>query len=277
MNIFITESPDKVTKLLSTLEARFKDRPLNQILLIASKFPSMEAAATKTQIEKIRGYLANNESPAKAFKLLALDDVGDTILGNPLFKRWKDYVWDFNKKHPGQHESWFEPLLWNYQWGGVDLMIERAMKNPNTLNIAKSVEREWHQYWLAEKKLPQEVFRFLGLNKAGDKTLANPKFQTWVEYLDDFNQLYPEQKTTIIDGLRANYNDINILRIFNTAKKDPSTEKLVPKLQSSHIDKWVAEKEPVETLKRMFDHIPNYGEMIEGYAKRLGALSRNNS
>ncbi|GMF42872.1 unnamed protein product [Phytophthora fragariaefolia] len=97
MNIFITENPVKVTKLLSSLETQFKDRPLNQILQLASKFPSMEAAATKTQIEKMLGYLANNESPAKVFKLLALDDVGDTILSNPLFTRWKDYVEDFNK------------------------------------------------------------------------------------------------------------------------------------------------------------------------------------
>ncbi|GMF64088.1 unnamed protein product [Phytophthora fragariaefolia] len=154
-------------------------------------------------------------------------------------------------------------------------MIERAIKNPNTLSIVKSVEREWHQYWLAEKRLPQQAFRYLDLDKAGANTLAHPKFQTWVEYLDNFNQLYPEQKTTIIDGLRANYNDINILHIFNMAKKDPSTEKLVAKLQSSLIDKWVAEKEPVETLKRRFDHTPNYGEMLERYTKKLGALSGN--
>ncbi|GMF57873.1 unnamed protein product [Phytophthora fragariaefolia] len=156
-------------------------------------------------------------------------------------------------------------------------MIERAIKNPNTLSIAKSVEREWHQYWLAEKRLPQQAFRYLDLDKAGANTLAHPKFQTWVEYLDNFNQLYPEQKTTIIDGLRANYNDINILHIFNTAKKDPSTEKLVAKLQSSLIDKWVAEKEPVETLKRRFDHIPDYEEMIARYVEKLSTLSGNNN
>ncbi|GMF30508.1 unnamed protein product [Phytophthora fragariaefolia] len=271
MNIFVAENPDKVKKLLSTLEARFKDGPLNQILLLAAKFPSMEAAVTKIQIAKIQGYLANNQSPEKVFKLLALDDVGDTILSNPLFKRWKDYVADFNNKHPGQRESWFETLYRHYGWFAVERMIDRAMQNPNTVNIAKSVEKEWHQYWLAQKQLPQNAFHFLGLKKSGDETLTHPKFQTWIEYLHDFNQLYPVQKTTMIDGLRANYNDINLLRIFDKAKKDPTTEKLATNLQSALIDKCVDEKIPLETLKGRFNHIPNSDEMIERYVKKLGS------
>ncbi|GMF60828.1 unnamed protein product [Phytophthora fragariaefolia] len=284
---FNARYPEKATSMIPTLRLQqYDDRFMFTMAAAGMKVEATENVATKLQEQLIhawltsrkspddaliQGYLANNQSPEKVFKLLALDDVGDTILSNPLFKRWKDYVEDFNNKHPGQRQSWFDPLRWNYQWYGVERMIERAMQNPNTVSIAKSVEKEWHQYWLAQKKLPQNAFHFLGLNKAGGKTLANPKFQTWIEYLHDFNQLYPVQKTTMIDGLRANYNDINLLRIFDKAKKDPSTEKLATNLQSALIDKWVGEKIPLETLKGRFNHIPNSDEMIERYVKKLGS------
>ncbi|ETN19107.1 hypothetical protein PPTG_21410 [Phytophthora nicotianae INRA-310] len=36
----------------------------------------------------------------------------------------------------------------------------------------------------------------------------------------------------MIDGLRANYNDLRLLRIFDAAKSDPNMEKLAANLQN---------------------------------------------
>ncbi|POM73220.1 Avirulence protein (Avh) [Phytophthora palmivora] len=242
INFFITENPDKKAKVFSALETRFSDRPMNTILNAASNFPSIESTATKIQTSKIQGYVASNKSPREVFKLLGIDDVGYHVLSTSVFQSWLHYVKDFNKRNPMHKESWYEPLRVGYSWGGVERLIEQALQNPRTVNIGKMVENARLQDWMDRKHPPEHVFQFLHLEKAGEKTLASPKFKVWSKYLNDFNKLYPDQKTTMLNGLRANYNDRALLRMFKAAKNDPSTEKLASDLQNALINKWLADK-----------------------------------
>ncbi|KAE8952131.1 hypothetical protein PR001_g33428, partial [Phytophthora rubi] len=163
--------------MLTKLETRFKDRALNQILLAAMKFPSMEKAAIAIQTKRIQGYVANNESPEKVFEWLNLDNVGDKLLIDPLFTKWMEYAKDFNQKNPKHQESWFTPIRMKYNPEPVMRMIKSAMNDPSIVKIAKLVERERSKYWLDQKDPPRHVFHFLDLNKAGEKTLASSDFK----------------------------------------------------------------------------------------------------
>ncbi|KAE9270083.1 hypothetical protein PF001_g28943, partial [Phytophthora fragariae] len=235
----LKEDPDRATRLLNTLALRFSDKALNQFLRAAMKFPSMEKAATTIQTEKIYGYLMNNQSPQKVFKWLDIDNVGNNLLSDPLFAKWMKYAKEFNKKNPKHQESWFTPILMSYD---PELVIKTAMNDPSTVKIAKLVQRELSKRWLDLKKPPQDVFHLIGLNHAGDKTLASSDFKVWTKYLNDFNQRYPKEKTTMLDGLMDNYNEISLLQIFDAAKKDPRTEKLATNLQNALINQWIVVK-----------------------------------
>lgn len=152
---------------------------------------------------------------------------------------WLQYVKGFNKKNPHHPESWFDPLQSYYQSSGLERIIETGIQNPSTAKIAKLAEREWLNVWLREEQYsPKVAFGYLHLDDIDEMTLlSNFKFKMWTEYLDDFNRLYPEKKTTMIDSLRANYDDNQLLAVFTAAKKDPSTEKLATNLQSDLISK----------------------------------------
>ncbi|KAE8966002.1 hypothetical protein PR003_g29689 [Phytophthora rubi] len=177
MDRFLKDNPGQATTLLTTLETRFKDKALNQILLAAMKFPSMEKTATTIQTKKIQGYEANNESPEKVFSWLDLDNVGDSLLSDPLFTKWMKYVKDFNEKNSKRQESWFAAIRGKYNFDPVIRMIKTAMNDPSTVKIAKLVERERSKHWLDSKNPPRDVFHFIGLNHAGDKTLASSDFK----------------------------------------------------------------------------------------------------
>ncbi|EEY53715.1 RXLR effector family protein, putative [Phytophthora infestans T30-4] len=90
--------------------------------------------------------------------------------------------------------------------------------------MAEKVEDAFHNYWLTTKTTPKVALRFLYLHEIGEKTLVNPKFSTW--------------KTAVIDGLQAHDGNRALLQMFNAAKEDPSTKKLVTDLQSALILKW---------------------------------------
>ncbi|KAE9097137.1 hypothetical protein PF007_g16729 [Phytophthora fragariae] len=275
MNRVLKENPGQVTKMLTTLETRFPERGLNQILLAAMKFPSMKNAAVTMQTKQIQGYVANNESPAKVFMWLELDKVGDKLLVGPLFTKWMKYVKDFNQNNPKRQESCFAPIPMKYNFEPVKRMIKTAMSDPSTVKIAKLVERERSKRWLDMKDSPRNVFKFLDLSTAGDKTLASSDFKIWSKYLNDFNQRYPDEKTTMIDGLKASYWDRGLLTMFDAAKKDPSTEKLATNLQNALINKWIVAKEKPADLKRTLNEGPASEEMIARYVKKLEALSGN--
>eukprot|EP00644_Phytophthora_capsici_P011620 jgi/Phyca11/552887/estExt2_Genewise1Plus.C_PHYCAscaffold_500015 len=88
MNAVSIKNPDKTSAIFTTLAPTFNDRPMMQILEAAKKFPSMEKAATKLQLEKAQSIFSTGVSPYTAFRMVALDDVGESVLSSPLFKKW---------------------------------------------------------------------------------------------------------------------------------------------------------------------------------------------
>ncbi|KAE9307208.1 hypothetical protein PR003_g21055 [Phytophthora rubi] len=81
----------------------------------------------------------------------------------------------------------------------------------------------------------------------------------------------------MLDGIMDNYNERALLRIFDAAKKDPSTEKLATNLQNALINKWIVDKEKTADLKRRFSKLPTSDEMIARYGEKLKALSGTTS
>ncbi|KAK1935692.1 hypothetical protein P3T76_010387 [Phytophthora citrophthora] len=275
MNAVSMKNPEKTSTMFSTLATTFDDRSMMQILQAAKTFPSMEKTAAKLQLEKAQSIFSTGLSPYEAFISVALDDVGESVLSSPLFKKWMVYVEDFNQKNPTDQKSWFVVLRGSYQGNGINQIIDKAMKDPNTVTIAKLVQKELLkeslEYW---KYSPEKLFRFLNVGDAGEKVLSSSKFGLWTKYLDDWNQAYPSKKTTMIGGLHANYRDQNLVSILAAAEKIPSTKKLASQLQDALVDKWVAEKESLSYVKSWLNgvHAPSSDDMLEQFTKKLNSV-----
>ncbi|KAF4133361.1 hypothetical protein GN958_ATG17482 [Phytophthora infestans] len=255
MNTIVTATPNKMSTLFLELESRFTDRSLLQILETAMRFPSMEIAATKLHTEKIDDIFAKMGSPKEVFKQLSLDNVGGNVLSYPLFERWVEYVKVFNKENPSKQETWFGPLLREYKWRGVENKNRQGnAQSKHSGNGEKAGERA--AYGLAQRK-----------------DASHSKFEVWAKYLDDFNERYPNDKVTMIDSLHTKYNYPWLLRMIQSAKQDPSTEKLASRIQNEMINKWVADKENPAHLEKLLYGTPTYEATLERYVHKLISLS----
>ncbi|OWZ08875.1 RxLR effector protein [Phytophthora megakarya] len=269
IDLFLTENPNKMASLFSGLQTHFKDRRLNEILNIVHTFPKMESTATKIQAEKIRSYLVKNEEPTNVFELLALDDIGDDVLGTPLFHSWMKYVEDFNKQNPDDKTSWLTTLNFKFREKRLHRAINRALENQSTAKMGKMVQNAVLQEWLDQKTPPKLVFHFLELRKAEEQALVSPRFEAWAKYLDDFNKRYPDDKTTMLDAINYNINIPNLLLAFNVAKKNPSTEKVAVNLENAIIDSWLAANTDLAYLKEWLGKRGK--ELIDRYVKMSAA------
>uniref|UniRef100_H3GXM3 RxLR effector PexRD54 WY domain-containing protein n=1 Tax=Phytophthora ramorum TaxID=164328 RepID=H3GXM3_PHYRM len=268
MNVYNNKHPGKQTNLFKTLTTKCKDKPLIKILEEAKKFPNLESTASKLQTEKIQSYLASRKSPYDVFETLGLGDAWDNVIGNPLFKTWLNYVKKFDQGNPAKKTDWYYALHRSYMDNGVEPMVDKGLRNPSTVKIAKMVQEGLVKRWLVNQQTPDATFRWiLYYPKMDENVLLNPRFETWVKYLDDFNQRYPDKKANVIDGLRTSYNDRSLLEMFDAAKKIPSTEKLATDLQNAMLNTWVHEKRSPAELSNMLSDVAPADEMIQRYIK----------
>ncbi|KAF4031248.1 hypothetical protein GN244_ATG16891 [Phytophthora infestans] len=96
--------------------------------------------------------------------------------------------------------------------------------------IASSMlEKTQLQLWLASGKPADDVFSKMKLKSVEGNTLANPKFQVWLKYVDDFNQKNPREAKPAAMALTSHYGDnkngqARLSRILNDGMEDKHTK-----------------------------------------------------
>lgn len=113
----------------------------------------------------------------------------------------------------------YATLTTHYGDDALARMVEAAKKVKGMAGLAKRIEATQAQYWLSRKQTPDDVFKLLGLNSAGDDVLANPALSTWTNYLNTFLRKYPDEKWTMIGTLTGYYVDEAVVMMIDAGKK----------------------------------------------------------
>ncbi|KAF4144660.1 hypothetical protein GN958_ATG06190 [Phytophthora infestans] len=143
-------------------------------------------------------------------------------------------------------------------------------KLPQLLGAAKPVNKAVEaagrlktlqtQKWLDEGKSTQEVFQLLELNKfmvpnfkkIEGTVFGLPDFNTWVNYVDDFNAKNPTKKESMIPTLRTIYSDEGLTRALELAKTYSTTNALATKLRKEQIQRWLDDAQTPKYVFEMF-------------------------
>ncbi|KAG1694184.1 hypothetical protein DVH05_021840 [Phytophthora capsici] len=183
------------------------------------------------------------------FKLLQLDNAAENLLANPLLSAWLSYMKRFNRQNPSQKTSLFSTLLTHYGDSGLAKIIEASKHVTSTKILAKRLQSEQIQRWLAQKLSPDEVFVLLKLDEAGDQLFSQSQVLTWVKYLDDYNDEF-NKPFTVFSLLKPKYEEETLVQMLIAAKKAPSTEKIALAVQAEQTKLWLNEK---KTPRAVFD------------------------
>ncbi|EGZ13675.1 hypothetical protein PHYSODRAFT_265395 [Phytophthora sojae] len=243
------------TSAILTLTAHYGDDGLYKLIEAGLKNEGTETVATKLKTELMKHWVATAKVPDKVFHIMKLDKVETDILSNPEFINWARYVDDFNAKYHKQSTSMVPTVLNYYSDDVIFKMTEAAKSVEETKAIATKLQEELVQAWLKSKKTPDEALVDFGLGKKTrysknpvEPLLERALFNSWVKYLDDYNVLYPEKKTTVIEALTRRFGDANVAKMITKAKKEVVTRSLATKLEAAQLEIWLSSGKSVEDV-----------------------------
>nr|AEK80741.1 Avh144 [Phytophthora sojae] len=220
---------------LSSLDDEERGLPVSGLEAVANSVKST------VSVEKLREWLKRGKSTDDVFKLLTLDKAADDLLANPNLNAWINYIKLFNEENPTQKVSLIATLTAKYGDDGLAKLIEAAKKVPSTEDIAKRVQAEQLQSWLADMKTTKEVFALLALDKAADDLLASPLLNTWLSYMKLVNE-DSTKKTSLLATLTAHYGADGVSKMIESAKRVPSTATMAKRLENEQIRRWIADE-----------------------------------
>ncbi|KAG2982563.1 hypothetical protein PC120_g24618 [Phytophthora cactorum] len=212
---------------------------------------SLSNSLKSTTTQQLKEWLKGGKSTDDVFKLLTLDNVANDLLATPQLQAWINYMKLFNKENPKQQTTLIKTLTSHYDDAGVAKIIETAKQVPATATIAKRLQTEQIQRWIAQEKSPDGVFKLLNLDIAADQLFKQPQVVTWAKYVDDFNKAHPEQKTKMFSAL-AQYDEQTLVDMLVAAQKVPTTEKIAVQVQADLTNAWLTlKKAPNDVFKML--------------------------
>ncbi|KAL4140100.1 hypothetical protein PRNP1_015176 [Phytophthora ramorum] len=189
--------------------------------------------------EKLQKWLSSGKNADTVFSRMKLTKAGGGLLSNPQFSVWIKYVDDLSAKYPAKATSAISTLTTQYGDEALYKLLESAKKLPRTENLATRLQAEQMQHWATVGKSPDDVFRLFDLQKTGNSILTNPKFTSWVTYVDDLTALNPDKAASTIPTLTTYYGDDILFKMLDAAKKSDETKSIATKLEAQQLQGWL--------------------------------------
>ncbi|KAG2856501.1 hypothetical protein PC129_g13062 [Phytophthora cactorum] len=178
----------------------------------------------------IQTWLLKGASIDDIFTQLSLKTAGSKIFEDPKFMTWVVYVTKAEKQNAG--DVILAKLMTQYTPDSLAAMIAAAKKVSSTESLARVLQAQQRQVWLSTGESGDDIFKMIKLDEAGAKLFESPQFTTWASYVDEFNRNIPNKAVSMLTLLAKHYDDVDLGKMLEAAKKVPSTESIAAKLQS---------------------------------------------
>ncbi|KAF4045103.1 hypothetical protein GN244_ATG02486 [Phytophthora infestans] len=229
MKLFNKKNPKKQTSLVTTLASHFEYDGLAKAIEAAKAVPQTAKLAKRLEFELIQRWLTQEKTPDEVFRLLKLD-----------FRRY-DLAGDDSAKMSELIPD--ESALVN--------MLIKAKGVASTEKLAQRVQAEQTKSWLQSERMPDDLFTLLRLDKADNDLLANPIFDAWIKYADDFREMYLKISMDPIATIDEHYSIAQVARMIVKATESPKTQKIAYRLNTEQYRDWLKRYHPAEAFMNL--------------------------
>ncbi|KAG6616541.1 putative secreted RxLR effector protein [Phytophthora cinnamomi] len=179
----------------------------------------------------LNGLNRENTHPNKAFNALEVGKVEGNLLASREFQLLERYVKMKNPEDP--EEAIVAAITANLGGDVFSQKMAEAMKNPNTKELATSLEAAQLRRWLEHDFPPLDVLKTQKLDKATDALFDSPQFATWSNYLAAYNEKHPTKKMTQLDAFTETYGENGIVKLLGALDDGPGATKFKDEVATS--------------------------------------------
>ncbi|OWZ01943.1 RxLR effector protein, partial [Phytophthora megakarya] len=146
-------------------------------------------------------------------------------------------------------------------------LLIAAKKNPSTEKAATDLQNQLIRAWLEKLEPPENVFKFLMLDRAADNVLSDSQLKLWINYAYAVRKRTGKPQVSLIDNLMNNYNDKAMVKIINTAKKSPDAKAKGTYVEDELLLKWAVDEKPIAYVSKMLGTTAaeSYSKTLDGF------------
>ncbi|OWY95100.1 hypothetical protein PHMEG_00034986 [Phytophthora megakarya] len=131
-------------------------------------------------------------------------------------------------------------------------LLIAAKKIPSTEKAATDMQSQLIRVWLDKLEPPENVFKFLMLDKAADNLLSDPQFLVWRKYATAFNDLSSgKPQMSLIGVLMKNYDDKAMAKIIIKGKEISGTEIKANYVERELLLRWAIDDKPLTYVTKL--------------------------
>ncbi|KAG6616521.1 uncharacterized protein IUM83_13079 [Phytophthora cinnamomi] len=182
----------------------------------------------------LNGIRKQEKRPDQAFKVLEVGKVEGNLLASKEFQLLDRYVKMTDHKYP--EETLAGAITANLGGDVFSQKMAEAMKNPNTKELATSLEAAQLSRWSRENYSPAKLMKTQKLEKATDGLFDSPQYATWLNYLKAYNKKNPRKAMTQLDAFTETYGEKGIVKLVGTLDDGPGATKFKDEMMTSLLD-----------------------------------------
>ncbi|KAI9994720.1 hypothetical protein PInf_011551 [Phytophthora infestans] len=225
---------DPYDVLLYKVRAHYDDVGLAKMFVLSKKDSSTKVLAEKLETLQLEKWMNNKNSAADVFRILKLNQESTTLLKNPVLTTWVAYV---EKLQKNPYEMLFSAIKAK-GFDDVELarLITAAKQDLHTGTVVAKLEKVQLQKWATDGKTSGDLFKYLGLYKAGDKFLDSPVLNNWFSYME---MLRKDPYTMLVHTIRkSGLDEVDLARLVNKAKQDTNSKTMAANVEKMQLGKW---------------------------------------
>ncbi|OWZ01787.1 RxLR effector protein [Phytophthora megakarya] len=274
--------PDRKTNMLDALRLSYSDEELAKALAQAINVPETKKLTSNLQLSLLNTWVRELKSPDEVSTILnlgssnplmksyvekfnwALAQISEKYFDDP--RMWLKYVDYFRAKDPASEKSEIMILTDRYGDDIVAKMIA-VTTTRRTLEYKQETFQKEHlqalktaqvKGWYSSGKTPEDVFKLLHLDEAGNNLFDSPVLETWLNFAKKAVKYDRNLKKLEFDILNRSYGDERLSKIL-IAGKDTQFSSEANSLQKLQITAWLKSKKDVNDVYKWL--------MVKGTAK----------
>eukprot|EP00644_Phytophthora_capsici_P003108 jgi/Phyca11/102742/e_gw1.7.224.1 len=207
----VVDKKDSFSGVFSLLQARYNEEKMTDMFMTMRDWWPRNILTDQLEDLLLKTWQRQEKTMDDVFKLLKLEQQGDSLFSSKLLSTWVSYV---AKVETNPYNVVFSKLKSTYGEETLTSMIIQARDMPTADYVG--TEKVLFKDWVKAKYTVRDAFVHLKLKAEGEEVFESTAFSTWMAYAKELERTNADE--AVLTVLKERFGDAELPRIIAKAK-----------------------------------------------------------